>query len=97
MIVREKRSLLPHVQAFFTEYMAGHRGLSPNTVKAYRDALKLFFAFVCVHNKCAAPQLALEDLTAKVVLAFLADIEIRRGNSVVTRNLRLAAIKTLAT
>lgn len=96
MTGREKRSLLPHVQAFFTEYLVEHRDLSPNTVKAYRDTLKLFFAFVCVHNKRAAPQLALEDLTAKVVLAFLADIETRRGNSVVTRNLRLAAIKTLA-
>lgn len=96
MTGREKRSLMPHVQAFFTEYLVGHRGLSPNTVKAYRDTLKLFFAFVCVHSKRAAPQLVLEDLTAKVVLAFLADIEARRGNSIVTRNLRLAAIKTLA-
>lgn len=94
---RDKRSVLPRVQAFFTEYLTGHRGLSPNTVKAYRDALKLFFAFVCVHNKRAATRLVLEDLTAKIVLAFLADIETRRGNSVVTRNLRLAAIKALAT
>ena len=45
----------------------------------------------------AATQLVLEDLTAKVVLEFLTDIEKRRGNSVVTRNLRLAAIKTLVT
>jgi site-specific recombinase XerD len=96
MTIRHERSLLPHVQAFFTEYLTGHRGLSPNTVKAYRDALKLFFAFACVHNKRAAAQLALEDLTAKVVLAFLSDIETRRGNSVVTRNLRLAAVKALA-
>jgi site-specific recombinase XerD len=90
---RDKRSLLPHVQAFFTEYLTGHRGLSPNTVKAYRDALRLFFDFVCKHHKRAATRLALEDLTAKSVLAFLADIEARRGNSKVTRNLRLAAIK----
>ncbi len=85
------------MQAFFTEYLTGHRGLSPNTVKAYRDALKLFFAFICVHNKRATTTLVLEDLTAKVVLEFLADIEKRRGNSVVTRNLRLAAIKALVT
>jgi len=93
----DSRFLLPRVQAFFTEYLTVHRGLSPNTVKAYRDALKLFFTFVSGHSKRAATQLVLENLTVKAVLAFLADIETRRGNSVVTRNLRLAAIKALAT
>jgi site-specific recombinase XerD len=85
------------VQAFFSEYLPMHRGLSPNTVKAYRDALKLFFAFTAAHNKHTSVHLVLEEVTAKTVLAFLADIETRRGNRVVTRNLRLAAIKTFVT
>jgi integrase/recombinase XerD len=93
----DKRFLLPHVQAFFTEYLTGHRGLSPNTVKAYRDALKLFFSFTCVYSKRAAARLMLDDLKVDTVLAFLADIEASRGNCAVTRNLRLAAIKALAT
>ena len=97
MTASAKRSLLPHVQAFFSEYLPVHRGLSPNTVKAYRDALKLFFAFTAAHNKHTAARLVLEEVTAKTVLAFLADIETRRGNRVVTRNLRLAAIKTFVT
>jgi site-specific recombinase XerD len=93
----DKRFLLPHVQAFFTEYLTGHRGLSPNTVKAYRDALKLFFSFTCVYSKRAAARLMLDDLKVDTVLAFLADIEASRANCAVTRNLRLAAIKALAT
>jgi site-specific recombinase XerD len=97
MTTKAKRSLLPYVQAFFNEYLTAHRGLSPNTVMAYRDALKLFFAFTSNHIKRATASLVLENLTAKTVLAFLADIESCRGNGVVTRNLRLAAIKTFVT
>ena len=42
----ETKTLLSLVQAFFQEYLAGQRGLSPNTILAYRDALKLFLAFL---------------------------------------------------
>ncbi|WP_298138369.1 site-specific integrase [Acidiferrobacter sp.] len=94
MTTKTKRALMPHVQAFFEEYLAAHRGLSANTVMAYRDALKLFFRFVSDSHKRSVATLALEDLTAKTVLAFLADIEGRRGNGIVTRNLRLAAVKS---
>ena len=37
----ETKTLLSLVQAFFQDYLAGQRGLSPNTILAYRDALKL--------------------------------------------------------
>ena len=36
----ETKTLLSLVQAFFQDYLAGQRGLSPNTILAYRDALK---------------------------------------------------------
>lgn len=94
MTTKAKRSLMPYVQAFFEEYLAVHRGLSANTVMAYRDGLKLFFNFVAGSRKRPTAGLVLEDMTAKTVLAFLADIEHSRSNSAVTRNLRLAAIKT---
>ncbi len=94
MTTKAKRSLMPYVQAFFEEYLAAHRGLSTNTAMAYRDALKLFFRFVADGHKRPPAGLVLEDLSAKTVLDFLADLERRRGNGAVTRNLRLAAIKT---
>src|SRR5207248_8280114 len=40
--------------------------------------------------------LTLEQLDAPLVLAFLADLEAARGNSVRTRNARLAAIRSFA-
>ena len=34
------------VHGFFQDYLAAQRGLSPNTILAYRDCLKLFLRFV---------------------------------------------------
>jgi len=87
-------SLLQHVQDFFQNYLSIHRGLSPNTILAYRDALKLFLEFVSIRKKRSATRLVMEDLCADTVLAFLKEVESTRKNSAVTRNLRLAALKT---
>ena len=88
------KALLHHVQHFFQGYLNQGRGLSPNTVMAYRDALKLFLAFVTTFKSKSVTRLVLEDLDADTVLAFLKEIERIRKNSAVTRNLRLAALKT---
>ena len=42
--MRQSNKLMPLVQSFFQEYLVAHRGLSQNTIMAYRDALKLFFS-----------------------------------------------------
>jgi site-specific recombinase XerD len=34
------------VQTFFRQYLQSVRGASDHTVRAYRDALRLFFAFL---------------------------------------------------
>lgn len=91
-----KNKLMMLVQAFFQEYLIGHRGLSQNTVLAYRDTLKLFFAFESSRQNKPVANLTLEDLNADAVLLFLDQIENQRNNSIVTRNLRLAALKTLS-
>ena len=88
------KQLLLLIQAFFQDYLASHRSLSPNTVLAYRDSLKLFLSFVAIQKKKAPAKLILEDLQAETVLAFLDHIEASRNNSAVTRNLRLAALRT---
>src|ERR1035438_1398711 len=71
----ETKALLSRVQAFFQDYLAGQRGLSPNTILAYRDALKLFLAFLAGSSGKPAAQLRLEDLKAERVLAFLENVE----------------------
>ena len=92
--MNETKALLSLVQAFFQDYLAGQRGLSPNTILAYRDALKLFLAFLAGTSGKPAAQLRLEDLKAERVLAFLENVEQKRNNCTATRNLRLAALRT---
>jgi site-specific recombinase XerD len=92
--MKESNHLAHHVQKFFQDYLQAHRGLSSNTVLAYRDAIKLFLAFLSRHTKSHVAKLSTDDLSAENVLAFLIDIEKSRQCSVITRNLRLSALRT---
>ncbi len=88
--------VLPHVQRFFCDYLAAQRGVSPHTAHAYRDALKLYFAFVARHTGHQVAALTLDDIRADLVLAFLGDLEAGRQNATATRNHRLAALRGFA-
>lgn len=80
------------VTSFFRSHLAAERNVSPHTTHAYRDALKLFLRFAAAWHKRRSDSLAIGDLTAEVVLAFLDSLETMRKNSIRTRNARLAAI-----
>jgi integrase/recombinase XerD len=80
------------VTSFFRSHLTAERNLSQHTTHAYRDALKLFLRFAADWHKRQADRLAISDLTADVVLAFLDSLETARKNNVRTRNARLAAI-----
>ena len=88
-------ALAPTLQAFFTERLMAQRRASPHTIAAYRDAFCLLLAFVEDQGGQAPSGLALEDLDAPVISAFLDHLERDRDNSVRTRNARLAAIHSL--
>lgn len=87
-------SLFTLTQSFFHSYLQGTRGASAHTLRAYRDALKLFFLFLADRKRKAVADLSLEDVQAETVLAFLDHIEAKRSNSAVTRNCRLAAVRS---
>jgi integrase/recombinase XerD len=87
-------SLLTLIQTFFLNYLQSTRGASSHTVRAYRDALKLFFLFLSGQKRKAIEDLDLDDVQAEAVLTFLNHIESKRSNSAVTRNCRLAAIRS---
>jgi len=87
-------SLLTLTQSFFLNYLQSIRGASPHTVRAYRDALKLFFQHLTEQKRTAIANLQLDDIQAEAVLTFLDHIESKRSNSAVTRNCRLAAIRS---
>lgn len=86
--------LLSLVQSYFNEHLVRTQGASPHTVRAYRDGMRLFFLFLSDFVGRPVSRLCLDDITVKAVLAFLGNTESKRGNSVVTRNCRLAALRS---
>lgn len=85
-------SLLTLVQSYFQDHLRSVRGASGHTLRAYRDALRLFFLFAAQSLHRAVDELSLEDIRANLVLDFLDHLEEVRGNAASTRNNRLAAI-----
>ncbi|MBM4318898.1 MAG: integrase [Deltaproteobacteria bacterium] len=88
--------LLRLVQSFFQEYLQRVRGASPHTVISYRDSLRLFLCFLADASGKPVSELDLDDVVAGRVTAFLEHLEAGRGNSIPTRNLRLAAVRSFA-
>jgi integrase/recombinase XerD len=82
------------VQTFFCDYLIKQRDLSPRTVSAYRDTFRLLLSFLQRDCGKRPDQLALSNITAAQVIAFLRYLEEERGNCVRTRNLRLAALRS---
>ncbi len=87
-------NLAPHVSAFFQERLTLERRASVNTCDSYAYAFKLLLAYAAKQLALAPSRLALEQIDAPLVVGFLNDLEIRRGNGASSRNVRLAAIKS---
>ncbi len=81
------------VQSFFTEHLIQQRAMSPRTVATYRDGFVLFLDFATAHLHQQPTTMKLQDITPALVLAFLDHLEHDRGNTVRTRNARLAALR----
>lgn len=88
-------ALAPTLQAFFTDRLIRQRQVSPHTVAAYRDTLRLLLCFAAARRGIEPSKLDIDDLDARLVGAFLDHLEHDRGNSVRTRNARLAAVRSL--
>ncbi len=88
-------ALAPTLEAFFSERLVTQRRASPNTVAAYRDTFRLLLPFLQDTTGTPPCRLALEDLDAPRIAAFLDHLEQARGSKVTTRNARLAAIHSL--
>ena len=85
----------PTIEAFFVERLSSQRQASPRTITAYRDTWRLLLGYVHARTGKLPAQLDIADLDAGTIAAFLAHLEQERGNSVNTRNARLAAIRSL--
>ena len=88
-------ALATTLQAFFTDRLARQRQVSPNTLAAYRDTLRLLLVFAANKMDKEPSKLDIDDLDAPLIGAFLDDLEHQRKNGARTRNARLAAIRSL--
>ena len=84
------------IHMFFAQYLTHIKGLSPHTVKAYRDTFKLLLPFAAKYHGIKTESLRLEHISSDLILSFLNQLEKKRNNQPVTRNNRLAAIKSFA-
>jgi integrase/recombinase XerD len=80
------------LQRFFTDRLVRQQHASPHTIASYRDAFRLLLRFAQERLGKAPSTLALDDLDAAFVGAFLDHVEQHRRNMPRTRNVRLAAI-----
>ena len=85
-----------HLVRFFEDYLPVQRGLSPHTIRSYRDALLLLLRFVAQEKHCTVDRLDVPDITIECITRFLATLETERSNSIATRNARLGAIHVFA-
>jgi len=88
-------ALAPTLQAFFTDRLTRQRRASGHTIAAHRDTWRLLLGYASRQSGKPPSQLDLADLDAPLIGAFLDHLETGRGNSIRTRNARLAAIHSL--
>jgi len=86
--------LAPYITVFLRERLPIDRRASQHTCDTYAHAFRMLFQYAAASLTTTPSQLHLEQIDAPMVLAFLQHIETERKNGPVTRNARLAAIKS---
>ena len=82
------------LHSFFHVWLVEQRNASHRTVQSYRDAWRLFLRFTAKRRKRSVADLQLEDLQHPDVLSFLNHIEQECHSTTLTRNCRLAALRS---
>ena len=85
----------PSLQAFFTDRLLTQRQASPNTIAAYRHTFQLLLRFATDRTGTPPSELDITQLDAPLIASFLDHLEHDRGDTIQTRNNRLAAIHSL--
>lgn len=82
------------LERYFLLRLIQQRNVSPKTVSAYRDAIRLLLQFAAKKLNRSIEHLTLWDFDAPLVLDFLNHLEKDRHNCVRSRNSRLAAVRS---
>jgi len=91
----DRHLLGPFIRRFLLEEVVADRNLTRNTQRSYRDSIRLLLRFLADRHATDPTRVTVEQVTAAVVRGFLVHLEQERGNSVATRNQRLAALHSL--
>ena len=94
--MRDRTLIGPWIRRFLLEHLVSDRNLTRNTQASYRDTLLLLLPFVSQAQKRPIDRLMIDDVSPSRLRSFLEYLEKERGCSGATRNLRLAAIHSLA-
>jgi integrase/recombinase XerD len=94
--MRNRAMFGPWIRRFLLEHLVRDRNLTSNTQASYRDTLLLLVPFVSQARKIPIDRLMIDDLSPALLRSFLEHLQEERGCSGATRNLRLAAIHSLA-
>ena len=87
-----RTSLAPLLEGFFTQRLMQQRRASPHTISSYRDTFRQLLKFTQKRLRTPPSRLALDQIDAPLIVAFLDHLEKDRGVSIRSRNLRLTAI-----
>ena len=83
------------VQDYFRTYLMQQRGYGPHTLASYRDTFKLLLSYLEKQGLDVASA-EMVSLDRAAAIGFLSWLEEARGNSVATRNVRLAHLRSFA-
>ena len=81
---------------FFDSYLPDTKGVSENTIRSYKAALRLFFTFLEEEKGIHPEKVTFSILDSGMIDEFLSWLENTRGCSKQTRNQRLAALSSFA-
>jgi site-specific recombinase XerD len=76
------------------DYLCTQKRVSPETISSYRDTWRLLLQYINHKHGISPSSLSLSALSSARILEFLDHLEVVRKNTVQSRNLRLAAIRS---
>ena len=82
------------IRDFLMVYLPDQKGVSPNTIKSYRESLNLLVGYSCGKHWISLGKLSFDYLSREDIERFLDYLEKERHCSVSTRNHRLACLRS---
>lgn len=83
-----------YLSKFLQDYLVVERNASNNTINSYRGTFKQLIDYLVNIKEYKLVNINFKTVTLEIIIEFLNYLESEKGNSIKTRNQRLAAIKS---